>query len=200
MNLSDLKDLYPYRILDLGTNTGEWAKEAQTVWPNAEIFCIEGNTACEPALIESGFEYRIALLGDCVRKVQFHKAKYSATATGNSYLKENTPFFDDADVEERELVPIGLIFGSDDTFNLIKIDCQGAELDIIRGGIDLFKRAKTIIMEVAVSNYNEGAPQWQEVIDFMAELGFNKTQILSNITHPMNPDLLIQHDVLFTKA
>lgn len=199
MNLSDLKDLYPYKILDIGANTGEWSKEARAVWPNAEIFCIEGNTACELALIESGFPYRIALLGDSVRKVQFHKAKYSATATGNSYLKENTPFFEDADIEERELVPIGLIFGSNDTFSLIKIDTQGSELDIIRGGIDLFKRAEAIIMEVAVSNYNEGAPQWQEVINFMAELGFNKTQILGDITHPITREL-IQHDVLFTKA
>ena len=199
MNLLNLQYLNPRRVLDIGSNVGEWAKEARAVWPDAEIFCIEGNTACEPHLIASGFPYRIALLGDSVRTVQFHKAAYSPTATGNSYKKENTPYFNGCEVEERELVPIGLIFDSTDTFDLCKLDCQGAELDIIRGGIDLFKRATAIIMEVAVSNYNEGAPQWQECIDFMASIGFDKTLILSDITSPIDGSL-IQHDVLFTKS
>lgn len=198
MNLSTLKHLNPASILDIGANTGDWAKEAKSVWPEASIFCIEGCTACEPYLKAAGFPYRIALLGDSVREVDFYKATYSATGTGNSYMREKTEWFDNPDIEKRELVPLSLIFGNDVTYDLIKLDTQGSELDIIRGGMELCSRAKHILTEVAVSDYNEGAPLMPDVILFMNAIGFTKFQIVDDIVHPKTREL-IQHDVLFTK-
>ena len=198
MNLSSLQHLNPKWICDIGANTAEWAKEAQSVWPDASIHCIEGCRECEPALKESGFPYTIALLGDSVREVDFFKATYSPTATGNSYLREQTEWFENPIVEKRTLDTLDNLFQDSMTFDFVKIDCQGAELDIIRGGLEMCKRADAILMEVAVSDYNQGAPKMPEVIAFMVELGFVHFQIVDDIVHPKTREL-IQHDILFTK-
>lgn len=198
MDLEKIKHLNPKWIADIGANCGHWAKEAQSVWPDAQIHCIEGCRECEPALKESGFPYTIALLGDSVREVDFFKATYSPTATGNSYLREQTEWFENPEIEKRELTTLDELFKDAMTFNFIKLDIQGAELDAIKGGLEMCKRADAILMEVAVSDYNQGAPKMPEVIAFMVELGFVHFQIVDDIVHPKTREL-IQHDILFTK-
>lgn len=199
MDLKKIKYLNPKHLLDIGANCGHWAKEAKSVWPDASVFCIEGCRECEPSLRAAGLPFAIALLGDSKREVDFYKATYSATATGNSYKREQTEWFENPDIEKRELTTLDELFNKEDTiFDLIKIDTQGSELDIIRGGLELCKRAKAILMEVAVADYNEGAPKMPEVIAFMAELGFVNFEILHDIVHPKTRQL-IQHDILFSK-
>ena len=57
--------------------------------------------------------------------------------------------------------------------DLIKIDVQGAELDILRGGKECLANAKDVILEAQHVDYNIGAPKFEEVIDFMKENGFD---------------------------
>ena len=54
----------------------------------------------------------------------------------------------------------------------VKIDAQGAELEILAGGEQTLERAALVQLEVAVADYNEGAPTMAEVLRFMDERGF----------------------------
>jgi hypothetical protein len=54
------------------------------------------------------------------------------------------------------------------------MDVQGAELDIIRGGIKLCKKAKGILLEVALKEYNQNSPLYDEVVDYMKSINLDE--------------------------
>jgi hypothetical protein len=66
-------------------------------------------------------------------------------------------------------------------------------LDIISGGLNLCKKAKGILLEVSLTQYNQGAPLHEEVISFMKNLGFQPKIILDEVrNHGAH-----QQDILF---
>ena len=68
-------------------------------------------------------------------------------------------------------------------------------MDIITGGINLCNKAKGILLEVSLTQYNEGAPLYQEVISFMDNIGFKAEVILDEArNHGAH-----QQDILFIK-
>jgi FkbM family methyltransferase len=173
----------PNVILDIGGHTGEFYGLAKSVFPNAYVFIIEGNKDCEPYLKRLGVRYLIRLLGKENTKTIFYKTKSDPICTGNSLYREITPHFkgEQALEEEIELRTLDTTFKEETCFDLIKIDTQGAELDILRGGAKIAKKAKGILLEVSYVKYNEGAPLYDEVVKFMDEYGFVEKEILSEV-------------------
>lgn len=82
-----------------------------------------------------------------------------------------------------------------DSSLFLKIDVQGAELCVLRGGVDTLSRAGLVQLEVALLPYNEGAPSMLEVMNFMDAQGFVPYDF-SGFSRPTGGDL-IQIDVLF---
>jgi len=73
-----------------------------------------------------------------------------------------------------KLQPLDDIFEDDAHFQIIKLDTQGSELDILRGGSSLIEKADVIIMEISYIEFNEGAPTAEETIDYMKTIGFDE--------------------------
>jgi len=160
-------------VLDIGANVGHWHNEARLHWLNAFFFLIEGNPACEAQLIQTGAQVRVALLSDTEKEVDFFTRNDAPTCTGASYYRENTSFYGDGKAVAQKLRTRRLDDVVDGrTFDLIKLDTQGSELDILRGAPKTLDAAKAVIMEVSLSNYNEGAPLMNETIMFMEANGF----------------------------
>jgi hypothetical protein len=57
-------------------------------------------------------------------------------------------------------------------FDLIKMDVQGAELDIIQGSPGFIHNAKYLWVELQPHNYNIGAPSAGQVIGYLHQIGF----------------------------
>jgi hypothetical protein len=55
---------------------------------------------------------------------------------------------------------------------LIKLDLQGAELEVIEGSLDLFEKTKWVQLECPVYNNNKGAPLFEHYINYMANCNF----------------------------
>ena len=53
------------------------------------------------------------------------------------------------------------------------MDVQGAELDIIKGALETIGTVDHVILELQKVEYNTGAPQKDQVIDYMHFLGFD---------------------------
>jgi FkbM family methyltransferase len=189
------KYFYPQTILDIGAHHGEFHNYCKLFFPSSHIFCIEGNGSCEQALKDINCLYEIILLGKENKKTIFYKQKNDLQSTGNSVYKELTEHFND-DVlieEERELQTLDQIFNPFISFDLIKIDTQGSELDILEGGKYQAQRAKGILLEVSTKPYNEGAPLYDEIINYMNSIGFEAKETLDG--HLNAPQL----DILFIK-
>ena len=80
---------------------------------------------------------------------------------------------------------------------LIKLDVQGYELEVLKGGVRALASAEFVLLEVSVWQYNERSPLIDEVVAFMSGAGF-ATYDLFDINR--RPDgTLLQLDLLFIR-
>lgn len=196
MNLYKIQEYFlPYRILDIGANIGQFHRLVKETYPEAFIFSIEASPECEPYLKEITDDYYIGLLAKDNLEYDFFSRKDAPTGTGNSIYRELTHFYSDDKLEIIKQTGIRLddLFEPQSEFDLIKIDTQGSELDIISGGLELCKKAKGILLEVSLTQYNEGAPLYDEVISFMENLNFKPVAILDEARNHGSH----QQDILF---
>lgn len=192
---------YPYRILDIGANIGQFHLLSKQTFPNAYIFSIEASDECEEYLKQITDQYYIGLLTKDNIEYDFYSRKNTGTGTGNSIYRELTSFYSDDQVKiiKKQGIKLDDLFENDSEFDLIKIDTQGSELDIIKGGINLCNKAKGILLEVSLTQYNENSPLYDEVISFMGSIDFHPTEEIGYGHHPMTNEL-IQKDILFLKS
>ena len=202
MNLTLIQKYFtPSTILDIGGHIGEFFTLAKQTFPNAYVFIIEGNKDCEPYLKRLGTKYLIKLLGKENKETIFYKTSMDPLCTGNSIYKEVTPHFEGDQLirETAQLCTLNTIFQEETQFDLIKIDTQGSELDILKGGTTLVKKAKGILLEVSFNKYNEGAPLYNDVVKYMDSIDFIEAGAIGGFewTVQQHGRDLIQKDILF---
>lgn len=56
--------------------------------------------------------------------------------------------------------------------DLLKLDVQGAELDVLKGALECLTSASHVILELQKVEYNQGAPLKDTVIEWMQQQGF----------------------------
>lgn len=181
----------PKSILDVGAYHGHWAGLAYHIWSDASLFLIEANEDCRPQLTAKGFPFEIALLDSYEHDADYHYCT-SGCGEGNGLFKENSgaPFVTKK-VKTRKLSDVV----RDRTFDLIKLDCQGAEISVMAGGINVIDRAHFVLLETQIQDYNERAPRIAEVIEWMS--GFRLFDIVD--FHYNSRGMLIQTDLLFAR-
>lgn len=201
MNLYKVQQyFYPYRILDIGANIGQFFTLARQTFPESYIFSIEASEACEPLLSKTVDHYYIGLLAKYNTEYKYYSRKGDPTCTGNSIYKELTSYYsnDQLEIIKKKGIRLDDLFDNKTEFELIKIDTQGSELDIIEGGLELCKKAKGILLEVSLTQYNENSPLYDEVIQYMSNIGFKAVEEIGEGYHP-ETHKLIQKDILFIK-
>jgi len=81
---------------------------------------------------------------------------------------------------------------------VLKIDTQGAELDVIRGGAATMQRVDVAILEVSFHQFREGAAEVHEVIQAMTGIGFRCYDILEGHFRSVD-NALAQVDIVFVR-
>jgi FkbM family methyltransferase len=190
------KYLEPKSILDIGANTGQFFERISNFYPNSKYLLIEANPLCEEDLQKLNVPYKIELLSDVEKEVDFWIDPINSKSTGNSIYKENTNFFKNSKPTKTKAKTLDSIIN--ESYDLIKIDTQGSEVDIIKGGINTIKKSKAVIIEVSIIEYNQGSPLQNEVFELMKSIGFEPVEVLEKIYHPENGQH-IQSDILFIK-
>lgn len=202
MNLEKiLKYISPKKILDIGAHTGEFYNEMNRIYPFFEkYFAIEGNEYCEPYLKGKNIEYYIGLVGEKTGQVDFYRRKNNLICTGSSIYREISEHYIDEEiiVDKKDITNIDSIFNEDDFFDFVKIDTQGSEIDILKGGQRIFQKSTAILLEVSITQYNQGAPLYPEVLSFMSEFGFTNVETIGENRYP--DGTVFQVDILFLKS
>ena len=187
----------PKNILDIGANKGKWTLEIKKkVFSKAEYTLIEAIDYEELEKLSvkhDNINYKNILLDEIEHFVTW----YEKRNTGDSLFKENTGYFDDCKEIKRSATTLDLVFNKNEVFELIKIDCQGAEIPILKGGNSLVKKSSVIILEVPfMGEYNIGAPNFYEHINYMENIGYRVFDIVEQ--HRVD-NILIQIDIIFIK-
>jgi FkbM family methyltransferase len=210
VNLKLIESFFvPKMILDIGANVGHFYEKCKLAFPDSYVFCIEANANCEEELKKVASDYKIALLGNENKRVKFYRAICDDKASGNSIYRELTPFFRDGNlvVTEEDMVKLDdLCFpisfdhpNFQNQFDLVKMDTQGSEVDIIRGGAHLCCRAKGLLLEVSYEPYNRGAPLQDEVERFLEGIDFFHVAILHEDFRSRQRDVLYLNARLFAR-
>jgi FkbM family methyltransferase len=178
----------PRRILDVGAYKGEWSLQAKRFFPNATFTLVEANNHTEPHSIGRAI---YAVLSDTQKIVPW----YSIGGTGDSTMKELTGHYAAVNPVYRHATTLDDVFPTD-TFDFIKIDCQGAEIDILKGGSKLVSSCSAILLECPFAcQYNTGSPTFAGYIAYLDEIGF----IPFEVTEVHCSKVIFQIDILFVR-
>lgn len=178
--MRDEMGIKPRVVYDIGACVLHWTKKAKKVWEDSYYFAFDAMEASAGIFIENGIPYCIGALSDKDEgNVEFYE-NYRLPG-GNSYYKENVEVNPAADMffhegNKKVMQKVTLKRAIDTAKwplpDLIKMDVQGAELDILKGAGDVLRDCKDIIIEMQNVEYNKGAPLKNEVIAYLNELGF----------------------------
>lgn len=163
----------PKVIYDIGSCVLHWTSVAKKVWPEAKIILFDAFAPAE--FLYKDHEYHIGVLSDVDDKtVKFYQNDY--LPGGNSYYREvgTSHVFPPDKYLEKVCKTLDTVvrergFPQPD---LIKIDVQGAETDVINGGLETLKNVQHLIVEMQRVVYNENAPLVDTTLPFIESLGF----------------------------
>lgn len=192
----------PRALLDVGANTGDFATAFVQAFPDCAATLVEPNPYCEEALARLPFERHMVAVSDQTGEAELFLTKEWPQSSGASLYREDSAYFRDA-VTVRQTVPkirLDELFPGR-RFDFVKIDTQGSELDVLRGGEVLLRQADYILIELSLVNYNLGAPPAEAVFEQLATLGFAPVDITEFHRLPgVRDDSLLQLDVLFRRC
>ena len=197
----------PSSIVDVGANRGSWTASTAKVWPGASFFMVEANEQHKAALERcrernppNRTRFTFRMLGDVSgnRTMYMSKQRFKYTAhTGNSLFLENK----NRDMFEPRIKQMSTL---DDLVaeyaipppDVLKIDAQGAELLVLAGASKTLASVQVLLLELAVVQYNLGAPIFFEVHAAAERLGFRAFDVSE--LHYTN-GILIQIDIMFVR-
>ena len=145
-------------------------------------------SSCEFLYKENNLEFHTGLISDRDgRQLDFYQNEEHPG--GNSYYRENSEVNPDAPLYFNESHRRSMISRCLDSIvaernfpppELLKIDVQGAEMDILSGALTTLQSVTDVILELQVVEYNKGAPLRDKVIEFMDGLGFDCLGLFCN--------------------
>ncbi len=211
-SLLGLKNFSIRTIIDVGANTGQFAKMISDFFPEANIYSFEPLLAPFKELkswadSQNGRVkvFNIAV-GDKEGEIEVfnhldHSASSSILKTTN-ICEKLYPFTEKQNTIKVKLTtldkaidPLSNELTSD---ILIKLDVQGYEDRVIRGGVETFDKAKACIVEVSLDQLYENQATFREIVLLLNKLRFryvgNLSQIYANDGH------VISIDAVFVRA
>lgn len=189
----------PGVIYDIGAAQGTWSQDAAGLWPSACIHAFEPNPSFQDELRRVGavlakLTIHAVFVGKAPGTIRFNdrgthtSAKVDVSREASEHLHEARV------VTLDELVGDGHCPQPD----FIKIDVQGAELDVLQGAERVLEKTAALLIEVNFFRYEPSIPLVHEVIGFLADRGFVWHDIMGVLRRPYD-DSLGQMDLFFLK-
>jgi FkbM family methyltransferase len=186
-------------VLDVGAHVGETNELIRSVYPQSRVISFEANPNSGAILKERGFECVICLLGKETTEetIPFYLNPKDPLSTGCSVYKERSEYFEHAQVLELPTYALDDIVPPEIVPDMLKMDVQGAELDILEGAKKILPRIKWIYLEVSFVPCNEGAPLFDTVYRYISDRGYRLVDMCDD-TYIDNK--LLQTNLLFERA
>jgi FkbM family methyltransferase len=167
-------------VIDVGAGRGQFALFAQARFPNAEIFAIEPGRASYDILT------RVHASSPSVHPL--HVAAAATTGEATLHVTADADSSSTLPLEQQDHLFPGthevrtesvrtepldaLLPGTWQRPALLKIDVQGGELNVLRGGERTLANVDEVFVEVSYVALYRGQPRADEVVDYLAQRGF----------------------------
>ena len=175
-----LADLTPATVVDIGVNHGQFLHLAKRLWPGANILAVEPNAALAAKAKAIYGEDPNVTVESCAVGAANGEIEFFVTANdqNSSTHRPSDAFHDDRandGVVRTEKVPMkrvdALLDGCAEPM-LLKIDVQGAELEVLEGAGDRLADVTVIVIESPFETAYEGAAGFDDIYRFLTAKGF----------------------------
>lgn len=179
-------------VLDIGANTGQFAKRINEILPEVNIISFEPIKKCHDELVLNTKNLKVTAFNCALGEAEEEQTiNISAHTPSSSLLKMadlHTEVFAGTNFIETEVISIKRL---DDIFSdlaltgkiMVKIDVQGFEDRVIKGGMNTLKKADLILIETSFEELYEGQLLFDGIYQLLANLGFifkgNLTQAIN---------------------
>lgn len=197
------KGFNPTHVADVGAYEGNWTKDFLEVFPTAEILMIEAQKS-KLAILKKvqkqnkRVKYSINLLSsENNKEVEFLENETASHINMNTFNTINTAVVPKNIVRTKTLDSVI----EENSFKdpaFLKLDVQGHELEVLKGGLKTLNAAQICLLEVSLLNLGDNAPLVFEIQQFMDAQGFQVYDICQFMRRPYDK-ALYQMDVLFIK-
>jgi len=177
--LKHIQKFEPRVIYDIGSHIGAYTKYFHILYPDAKVILFEANDVFIPKY--NGEDYNIVCLSDEDNKeVKFYNnPKYKDNDEVCSYYKSNV-VNDDFKILTTQKLDSLILYKGIRFPDMIKINCCGSELDIIKGGTNVIKQCKYLVVRLQNETFFEGAPTAKDIGTYIISLGFILEEMLDN--------------------
>lgn len=185
-------------VIDVGAALGGWSRSCMKYFPHSRYLLIE-------PLLE--FRESLSRFSSEANNVQVVQAAVGASdgtrdmfvhadLVGSSVFKESEKELNETvrNVPERTLDTLVKDLELSPPY-LVKIDVQGAEIDVLQGAREVAAQAEALIIEVSFLPFFSGGPLIHEVIRFLHDLGFVAYDLVDLRCRPLD-DALAQCDIV----
>ena len=195
----------PSAIIDAGAHKGIWTEQMLKIYPDSKYYLFEGNNHEEINLLNEKKNINIytnTILFNNNTEVEWYKENN----TGDSIFKENSIIYENTKPIKKSAVTLDSICKNDKILlnekNIFfKIDCQGAEIPILKGSTTILKNTDFILLEVPLFyNFNNNVLNFDEHIKFLESINFVAFDILDKhkmIFKKKKKRYTFQLDILF---
>lgn len=207
--LTWFKNLSPEIIIDVGANTGQTAKEFRNIFPKAKIFSFEPIPECFLKLNQNMegdrlFKSYCVALGEKTGKANFNLNSFSASSSLleiSSLGKKLYPQTKDTVITTVNIDKLDnyKIFNKSQATCIIKIDVQGFEDKIIRGGAKTIKKCQVAIIETSFRPIYKNQPLFSDIYKLMDKLGFLFYGFTESYLDPKDGSLVFADSIYVSK-
>jgi FkbM family methyltransferase len=196
-------------IIDVGANTGQYGTMIRKAGYSKSIVSFEPLKAAFTQLEKStkGFgDWKVYNLGigNTVGEVVINVAENSVSSSLLDVMEASVkvePSSKFSRTETIQLITLNKYHKDSGSLNkniYLKIDVQGYELEVLKGATDIIPNVKAMQLELSTTPLYAGAPEYDEVIMKMKEIGFELYSVLPEFRNPVTGRLL-QFDGIFVR-
>jgi FkbM family methyltransferase len=179
-------------VLDIGANTGQFANRVDEILPSVKIISFEPIKKCFDELLINTKSINVTAFNIALGQENAQQEiNISAHSPSSSLLKMadlHTEVFAGTNFVEKETITVKKL---DDLFNelnvdgkfMVKIDVQGFEDRVIKGGIESLKKADSILIETSFEELYEDQLLFDGIYQLLTGIGFI---FKGNVTQAIN--------------
>lgn len=194
-------------VIDIGANTGQFALKIAKIFPEAKIYSFEPIKSCYNELISKTKKLKIKVFNVALGEMEYTTAiNVSSHSPSSSLLemeRDHKELFKHTAQSKEETIQVKTL---DSILNindlnkniLIKIDVQGFEASVLRGGLNLIDEAKIIIIEINYYQLYKNQTSFHEIYSILSKYNF---QFAGNLNQTFNHKTgdIIYSDSIFIK-
>jgi FkbM family methyltransferase len=196
-------------IIDVGANSGQFTKVASHHYPDAKMDVFEPLPNLYPK-IQKLFEGKKNItthnlaLGNEFGTIKFNKNSFGHISSILDISSENIHYpkgensLDQIDVEIKTLDSLSLFEHARKGNSLLKLDVQGYELEVLKGGEETLKNLDYILIEANLEQLYNNQPTFTEVNTYLNNKGFELAGMLDFNLGFKNK--YIEIDLLYSKV